>query len=155
MLSSRPPTKTPTVPVSPRAVDLAAALRGAVTRFTRRLRHERPATDLTISQLSALAALEAAGSMTPGDLAAAERVRPPSMTRTVAALERAGLVGRSAHPTDRRQAVLSATPAGTALVRANRRAREAWLAGRLATLSAAERRVLAEAAALLDRMAHS
>jgi DNA-binding MarR family transcriptional regulator len=142
---------TPTRTV--RTAELAATLRGTVMRFTRRLRRERPDNGLTLTQLSALASLYTAGAMTPRELAESERVQPPSMTRVVAVLEERGLVLRSAHPTDGRQAILAATDAGAALIRENRRVREAWLARQLAALTPAERATLRDAAAILDRMA--
>jgi DNA-binding MarR family transcriptional regulator len=133
--------------------ELAATLRGAVMRFNRRLRRERPDNSLTLTQLSALSSLFTAGAMTPRELADSERVQPPSMTRIVAALEEQGLVHRTAHPTDRRQVILAPTEAGAALIKENRRIREAWLAKQLARLTQAERATLREAAAILDRMA--
>jgi DNA-binding MarR family transcriptional regulator len=125
-------------------------------RFSRRLRRERPDyPDLSMSHLSALASLEKAGALSPRDLAAAEHVRPPSMTRIVARLEERGLVDRTRHATDGRQVVLALTPAGRELVTESRRLREEWLAGRLAALTAAERATLHDAVAILDRLAGS
>jgi DNA-binding MarR family transcriptional regulator len=132
---------------------LAASLSGAAMRFSRRLRRERPDHGLTVSQLSALGILYSASAMTPRELADAERVQPPSMTRIVAVLEERGLVQRSAHPTDRRQVILSPTETGAALIRENRRLREAWLARQLAALTPSERATLRDAAQILDRLA--
>jgi DNA-binding MarR family transcriptional regulator len=132
---------------------LASALRLAVMRLARRMRGERADTSLTLSQLAALATLERSGPLTPRELAAAERVQPPSMTRLAASLEAAGLVTRTAHPSDGRQVLLAASPAGTALLREDRRRRDAWLAQRLAELTPDERDVLRRAAAVLDRLA--
>lgn len=134
---------------------LASALRLAVMRLARRMRAERPDSDLSLTQLSALAVLDRHGPLTPRELAAAERIRPPSMTRVVAALEGAGLVTRTDHPTDGRQVLLAASPAGAALLREDRRRREAWLAQRLRELDPDEREVLRKAAAVLDRLAAS
>jgi DNA-binding MarR family transcriptional regulator len=132
---------------------LAGDLRGAVVRLARRLRRELPEYgDLSISHLSALASLDKSGSLSPGELASIELVQPPSMTRTVTRLVELGLVQRTQHPSDGRQAVLALTGAGSALVKKNRRAREAWLAQRIAELTPAERATLRDAAALLDRM---
>ncbi len=75
------------------------------------------------------------------------------MTRLVATLEGAGLVDRAAHATDRRQVVLRVSPEGAALLREDRRARDAWLAQRLRALEPADREVLRQAAAVLDRLA--
>lgn len=134
---------------------LAGELRGSVMRFTRRLRRERPDSGLTLTQLSALASLELAGSMTPRELADSERVQPPSITRVLAVLEERGLVQRTPHPTDGRQVVLAPTERGRALIAESRRAREAWLARQLAGLTTTERGTLRDAAAILDRLAGS
>jgi DNA-binding MarR family transcriptional regulator len=77
------------------------------------------------------------------------------MTRVLAVLEGAGLVTRTAHPTDGRQVVMSVSAAGLALLREDRRRRDAWLAQRLRTLDAEEVAVLGRAAAILDRLANS
>ena len=134
---------------------LASALRLAVMRLARRMRAERLDSALSLTQLSALAVLEREGPLTPGELAAAERIRPPSMTRVVAALEAAGLVTRTDHPSDGRQVLLAASDQGTALLREDRRRREAWLAQRLRELDPDDREVLRKAAAVLDRLAGS
>jgi DNA-binding MarR family transcriptional regulator len=137
-------------------IELAGALRGAVVRFSRRLRRERPEyAQLSVGHLSALATLEKAGALSPRELAAAERVQPPSMTHIVVRLQSLGLVERSPHPRDGRQAILALTAAGRDLVSESRRRREAWLATRLDALTPAERATLVDAAALLDRLAAS
>lgn len=132
---------------------LASSLRLAVMRLARRMRAERAQTSLTLSQLAALATLERHGALTPGELAAHERVQPPSMTRIVTTLQDAGLVVRNPHPSDGRQAVLTVTPAATALLREDRRRRDAWLAQRLEELDDDDRAVLRAAAGVLDRLA--
>ena len=134
---------------------MASALRLAVMRLARRLRGERSDTSLTISQIAALSTLERTGPLTPGELAAAERVQPPSMTRIVASLDAAGLVTRTDHPTDGRQVLLAAGPAGVELLREDRRRRDAWLSHRLRELDPADRDVLRRASAVLDRLAGS
>jgi len=135
--------------------ELASVLRLSVMRLTRRLRHERADTSLTLTQLSALSAIDRHGAMTPGELAAHERVQPPSMTRVLAVLEERALVTRIPHPTDGRQSIVSATDAARALLLEDRRRREAWLVGRLAELSEADRAALREVAPILDRLAQS
>lgn len=138
---------------APNDTALASALRLSVMRLARRMRAERSDTSLTLTQVAALATLERQGPLTPGELAAAERVQPPSMTRVVSSLQDAGLVRRAPHPTDGRQVLLSVTPAGGALLRKDRRRREAWLNRRLAELDDDERTLLADAVVLLDRLA--
>ena len=78
----------------------------AVMRTSRRLRQERSVDDVTPGQYSVLACLDVHGPQTPRELADREKVQPPSMTRTIAALEQLGLVGRTAHPSDGRQVLV-------------------------------------------------
>ncbi|MDP5184630.1 MarR family transcriptional regulator [Blastococcus sp. BMG 814] len=132
---------------------LAHELRLAVMRFSRRLRNQRVDTSVTLTHLAALSTLKRHGPMSPGELAAHERVQPPSMTRVVVALENAGLVTRTPHPTDGRQVIIGLTAAAEELLSAEARAREAWLAGRLQELTAEERSVLREAAEIMDKLA--
>ena len=134
---------------------LASALRLSVMRLARRMRAERADTSLSISQLAALATLERHGPLTPGELAAHEKVQPPSMTRLAGSLEAAGLVTRTAHPSDGRQVLLAVSPAGTALLREDRRRRDAWLAQQLRGLDADDRAALRRAVDVLDRLASS
>jgi DNA-binding MarR family transcriptional regulator len=134
---------------------LASTLRLSVMRLARRMRGERADTSLTLSQLAALATLDRHGPLSPGELAAHEKVQPPSMTRLLAVLEAGGFVVRSPHPTDRRQVLVAASPAGLALLKEDRRRREAWLARRLRDLDADEIAVLHRAAGILDRLAGS
>lgn len=137
------------------SAQLAGLLRDAITRLNRRVRQTRPVGDLTATQLSALASLGLAGAMTPRELADAERVRPPTMTKIVGRLEERGLVQRTPHPTDRRQVILAATPAGREMLAQFERAREQWLARRLAALTPDERDTLRRAAEVLRRVAES
>jgi DNA-binding MarR family transcriptional regulator len=132
---------------------LAHDLRLAVMRFSRRLRNQRVDTSVTLTHLAALSTLQRNGPMSPGELAAHERVQPPSMTRVVVALEGMGLVTRTPHPTDGRQVVIDLTPAADELLGSEARAREAWLAGQLEQLSAEEREVLRAAAVIIDKLA--
>jgi len=134
---------------------LAAELRMAIMRTSRRLRQERSTDDVTPGQYSVLAVLDRHGPCTPRELAAHEKVQPPSMTRTVAALAELGLVGRTEHPTDGRQVLVSLSAEGRVVVSETRRRRDAWLARRLAELTPAERDTLADAAALLLRVAEA
>src|SRR6204780_178712 len=139
---------------------LATAMRISISRLARRLRVERlglggPETVLSDIQLAALAALERHDAMTPGELAEHEKVQPPSMTRVIAVLEERGLVRRAAHPTDRRQVILTVTQAGRDLVQLVRLRREAWLAQRLQELTPEERVTLLAAAPILEKLSQS
>ena len=131
---------------------LASAVRDAVGRLARRLRAERAATDLSLGQLAALASLDRHGPMTPGELAAHEKVQPPSMTRIVARLEELGYVTRTPDLTDRRQVVMAASASGRALLAEDRRRKDAWVSQRLRTLDRDEVAALAAALPVLEKL---
>ncbi|AKN16199.1 MarR family transcriptional regulator [Mycobacterium haemophilum DSM 44634] len=128
---------------------LASDLSLAVMRLARQLRFRNPQSPVSLSQLSALTTLANEGAMTPGALAIRERVRPPSMTRVIASLADMGFVDREPHPVDGRQVLVSASQSGAELVKAARRARQEWLAERLATLDSDKRDILRRAADLI------
>jgi DNA-binding MarR family transcriptional regulator len=130
---------------------LAAALRVSISRLSRRMRAEG-GHSLTATQIAALGAVARHEALTPGELAEHEKVQPPSMTRVIAQLELKGLLTRSPHPTDRRQVILSLTPAGDKLFKEERRRKEAWLAQRLGELTSEERAILRQAAPILERI---
>ncbi|OWV09363.1 MarR family transcriptional regulator [Micromonospora sp. HM134] len=134
---------------------LAPQLRDAITRLNRRVRQARPVGDLTVTQLSALTSLRLAGALTPRELADVERVQPPTMTKIVAKLEERGLVQRTPHPTDGRQVILAATEGGRAVLDQFERARNEWLASRLAALTEDERDTLRRAADILQQLARA
>ncbi|CDO07197.1 MarR family transcriptional regulator [Mycolicibacterium cosmeticum] len=128
---------------------LSSDLSLAVIRLARQLRFRRPDSPVSLSQLSALATVAKEGPMTPGALAIRERVRPPSMTRVIASLVDLGFIDRTAHPDDRRQVLVSVSPAGVDLIEAERKASREWLQQRLAELTAEQRQTLLEAADLM------
>jgi DNA-binding MarR family transcriptional regulator len=134
---------------------LASALRISVARLSRRLRSERhPENELLpVGQLSVLGSLFRNGECTVGELAALERVQPPSMTRTVTCLVEGGYVVRRRNQSDGRQVVVALSPKGAETLAADRRSRDAWLAQRLRELSAEERTVLRQAAPILEKLA--
>lgn len=134
---------------------LASALRPAVLRLARRLRQMRDdSLDLNSNQLSAMAVLLTEGDQLMGELAALEKVQPPSMTRIINGLEARDLVARRPHPGDRRQCLVTLTDAGRQVLLANRRRRDQWLAVRIAELSGEEREVLRRAVPILEKVNH-
>ena len=135
------------------ASDLASSLRPALLRLTRLVRNQRVDTSITLTQLSAMGALLKHGPMSAGELAAAEQVQPPSMTKVLANLEERGLVVREAHPTDGRQVILDITDAGRTLLTEERRSRDAWLSRRLGVLDAEELALLERVVPVLDKLA--
>lgn len=130
---------------------LAAELRVAIMRTSRRLRVEASGNLLTAGQYSVLVALARQGHSL-GELAARERVSAPSMTRIVNSLEAVGHIKRSQHPTDGRQIVIEATDRGREVLTLAGSERTAWLARRIDELNPGDRSVLARAAALLQEL---
>jgi DNA-binding MarR family transcriptional regulator len=135
---------------------LSSALRVSVMRLARRLRNERDAEDdLTPTQLAVLFTLARNGPATIGELAAEEKVQPPSMTRTVGCLTDKELVRRETRLTDRRAVVISLTESGEGVLEASRRRREAWLHQRLRELTPEQRRILRDAAPVLELLSRA
>lgn len=132
---------------------LASSLRVAVMRFARRLRYEREDNSLTLTQISTLGTLARLGPISLGELAAAERIQPPSMTRIVSALEARELVARDADPNDRRLVIVRLADEGKDLLAADRRRRDAWLNQRLRELTPSEREALRRAVPVLEKLA--
>ncbi|UGT59811.1 MarR family winged helix-turn-helix transcriptional regulator [Nocardia asteroides] len=139
-----------TTPTDVRA--LAGELSLAVVRLTRHLRGRRADSQISLTQLSAIATLLRDGAMTPGALAARERVQPPSMTRVIASLTELGLVERKPHPTDGRQIIVSLSPAGQALLADEASAREAWMTEQLSGLGGDEIDVLHRAVGIMKKI---
>lgn len=119
----------------------------------RRLRAENT---LPLSHGIVLARLEREGPMTTSALAAAERVRPQSMSQTVAELVGAGLVARTPDPTDGRRILIGLTDAGRSTLAEDRARRDGWLAGAIeADLTPEEQEILLRAVVILRRLAQS
>jgi DNA-binding MarR family transcriptional regulator len=133
---------------------LAAELRLSVMRLRRRLANERhPDNELSLGAMAVLGCLYRNGELSVGELAAQERVQPPSMTRTINCLEEGGYVARRPHETDGRQVVVVLSDLGRDTVLADRARRDAWLARKLQDLTADERAVLRRAAPILEQLA--
>ena len=145
----------PAAPVTARDSALAGALRDAVGRLGRRMRHQSPHPELSLGQLAALRSLERHGSMTPGELAEHEKVQPPSMTKILARLEATGYIAREPHPDDRRQVTVRPSPSGLALLADDRRRRDAWIAQRLRGLDPDELAALRAAVPVLEKLSRA
>lgn len=128
----------------------ADRLHSAAIHLLRRLRREDAKTGVSAPRLSALSVVVFAGPLTLGELATAEQVRPPTMTRLVSALEEAGLVTREPDPNDGRLTRIRATPKGRALLFRGRARRVAALAAEVRALDAADREALARAIDIVD-----
>jgi DNA-binding MarR family transcriptional regulator len=130
---------------------LASELRMVLGHLMRRLRAEHR---FSLSQGAVLGRLDREGTKSIGDLAIAERVRPQSMTQTIADLEGDGLIARRPDPADGRRTLVELTEQGRDTLEADRRHREGWLARAIAEdLSPSEQQTLMEAVTLLRRLA--
>lgn len=136
----------------PAAARTAERLHSVAIHLLRSLRRHDAASGVSAPQLSALSVLVFGGPRSIGALAAAEGVRPPSMTRVVDTLERDGLALRERDPVDGRSVHVRATERGRRVLLEGRGRRVAALTSQLATLPADEQDVVARAVAVLERM---
>jgi DNA-binding MarR family transcriptional regulator len=132
------------------AEDAAQALHAAAIHLLRKLRRVDASSGLNAPRLSALSVIVFAGPLTLGALAAAEQVRPPTMTRIVQALEALGLVRKSTNREDRRTIHLTATMKGKRLLLAARGRRVQSLASRIGKLPSGERNTLEAAIGIVE-----
>ena len=132
--------------------DLADRLHSTAIHLLRQVRVQDAATGIAPARLSALSVLVFGGAMSLNDLARAEQVRPPTMSRIVAALERDGLVRRQPDASDGRRAHIHPTAAGRKLLEKARGRRVAELAEWLSTLPPDDQRQVAATLEVLERM---
>jgi DNA-binding MarR family transcriptional regulator len=144
--------KPPKIVTPPETFALADRLHSAAIHLLRRVRQEDVATGEGPARLSALSVLVFGGTRTLGELAAAEQVKPPTMSRIVAALARAHLVEIRPDAHDARRLHISATAKGTRLLQEARQRRVGSLATHLVALSPPELGELANAVEILHRI---
>jgi DNA-binding MarR family transcriptional regulator len=145
----------PPASTRPRTIDLADRLHSAAIHLLRRLRREDDASGLPAPQLSALSVIVFGGPLTLGELARAEQVRPPTISKLIVALEQQGLVAREVDAADRRVVRVRATARGTKVLHEGRQRRVAALVSSLGALSVRDRALLARALPVLERIARS
>ncbi|MEI8148311.1 MAG: MarR family transcriptional regulator [Actinomycetes bacterium] len=131
--------------------ETAARLRRSVTRLNRRLRQNSLA-DVSPAQASMLATIEKLVKPTLGDLAKAEQIQPPSVTRLVQSLVDASLCTRTVDENDRRAQRVELTAQGRKELQSIRRKKTVWLSSRLEELSTADQKRAAELATLLEKI---
>jgi len=134
------------------AQKVAEQMHSAAIHLLRKLRREDAESRLNAPRLSALSVIVFAGPVTLGDLAAAEQVRPPTMTRIVDALVEQGLATRTRNEQDGRSTLITATGKGRALLMEGRERRVRALANQIAALDLRDRTTLQEAAEILQRV---
>lgn len=137
--------------LAPDTAKLADRLHSAAIHLLRRVRKQDAATGEGPARLSALSVLVFGGAMTVGDLAAAEQVRPPTMTRIVTGLERGGLARRMADAMDARRVRICATEKGVRLLQRVRKRRIEYLARHLEVLADEELEALKKAMNILEK----
>ncbi len=138
-----------------RLTESAVRLRMAIVRTARRLRQEAAGaggTELTPTAAAALATVDRHGPLSPSELAEIERIKRPTVTRTLRQLEEAGLVDRTPDPADGRGALVSVNAAGRERLRRLRGRKNAYLARRMRDLPAEDVEALERAAGILERI---
>jgi DNA-binding MarR family transcriptional regulator len=134
------------------ATTLAGELRVVIGRLIRRLRNQ-DGRAFGMTHAAVLGRLDREGSLSIGDLAVAERVRPQSMSQTLAELESDALVLRRPDARDGRRTLVELTAKGLAALELDRARRDSWLAQAIAEgFTDEERRLLEQAVPLLDRL---
>jgi DNA-binding MarR family transcriptional regulator len=131
---------------------IADELRPTLLRVARELRREARSAGVSPEQVAILVSIKHAPGITAGELAAAERVSAPAMSKLVSRLERDGLVARTQSDADRRRAGLTLTEEGQRALRRVRSRRTAWLATRLSALDPEQLDALAAAIGPLSRV---
>jgi DNA-binding MarR family transcriptional regulator len=132
--------------------EVADRLHSAAIHLLRRVRRQDVASGLGPARLSALSAVVFGGPCSLQQLAAAEQVKPPTMSRIVAALEDQRLLTRAADARDGRKILLHATAKGVALMQRGRKRRIEYLVQQLQRLSQADMRQLADATGILQNL---
>jgi len=145
-MAGRKPKKSPL----PETSAVADRLHSTAIHLLRRVRKQDAATGEGPARLSALSVLVFGGPMTLGQLAAAEQVKPPTMSRIVTGLEESRLVERLTDAKDARRVRIRATPNGERLLHQGRRRRIEYLASHLGGLTRQELATLDEAVKLLE-----
>ena len=137
--------------LSSQQVEAADRFHSAAIHALRHVRREDPATGLSAARLSALSVLVYGGPRTLGELAAAEQVRPATMTRIAQSLVEDGYARRAADPHDGRVVRLSATAKGRRVMQRGRERRVTNLARLLAQLTPEDVARVREAAELVEK----
>jgi DNA-binding MarR family transcriptional regulator len=147
-------TKVKPENIAPRPESLAAAdrLHSAAIHLLRRVRKQDTVSGVGPAQLSALSVLVFAGSKTLGELADAEQVKPPTMSRIVAGLKRSRLIEITRDPRDARRMHIRATAKGTHLLQQGRQRRIEYLAAHLNSLTSRQLAQLSAAAETLEKL---
>lgn len=132
--------------------ELADRLHSAAIGLLRQLRREDDAIGITAPRLSALSVVVFVGPLTLGQLASAEQVKPPTMTRIVTGLEEDGLVERRDDASDGRLTQIHATAKGRKILAAGRARRVETLSAVVRALDTECRKELASGVRVLQEL---
>ncbi len=139
------------MPKTPNVEEVADQLHSTAIRLLRLVRVQDTTSGIAPARLSALSVMVFGGPVSLRELARAEQVRPPTMSRIVDALEAQGLARRTINTKDRRAVLIAATKRGQSLLQEGRARRVKFLASYLVKLEPAELRILAEGLAAMQR----
>jgi len=145
-------SSAPESPAAPDVLAIADRLHSGAIHLLRRVRKQDVATGQGPARLSALSVLVFGGPKTLGELAAAEQVRPPTMSRVVAGLARSRLIKITADPRDARRMQIRPTNKGVRLLQKGRHLRITYLASHLDALAPAELARLDEGVEILQKL---
>jgi len=143
----------PEPPEHPELLEAAYIASTGATGLAQRMRAERPSDGTTLSMISVLSHLDREGAMAAGRLAALQRSKPQTLTRTLARLEELGWIERGSTEEDRRRLLVRLTERGSVRLGEDIRRRAEWLARAMETLSPTEREVLRLAGTLMAELA--
>ena len=143
----------PEPPEHPELLEAAYIASTGATGLAQRMRAERPSDGTTLSMISVLSHLDREGAMAAGRLAALQRSKPQTLTRTLARLEELGWIERGSTEEDRRRLLVRLTERGSLRLAEDVRRRAEWLARAMETLSPTEREVLRLAGTLMAELA--
>jgi DNA-binding MarR family transcriptional regulator len=143
----------PETPKPPDLIDAAYLVSIGATGLAQRMRAERPRDGATLSMISVLSHLDREGAMAAGRLASLMRIKPQTLTRTLARLEELGWIERGSTEADRRQLLVRLTERGSTRLADDVRRRTEWLARAMEALSPTEREVLRLAGTLMADLA--
>ena len=132
--------------------DIGRSLHSSAIHLLRRVRTQDEALGVGPAQLSALSVVVFAGPISLNDLAKAELVKPPTMSRIIDALVKEGLVKRDVNKTDRRAIVISATARGTSLMHEGRSRREQLLVELLKPLKKSDLECLKKSVEIISKI---
>ncbi|OKS87571.1 MarR family winged helix-turn-helix transcriptional regulator [Mucilaginibacter polytrichastri] len=137
--------------------ELASSLRDTASRMHKRLKREiKSADNLSLTEITTLSYLYQNGELFPSEMAEIAMVKAQSMSQVITHLDELKLITKTPSETDKRKVAISLSTYGRQMVEQTRYERDKWLDGAIEqNLSAAEKKTLQEAVALMNRLVES